>query len=166
MPGISSSPQRRSRKYSITWREQMADTLGRQDIQAARIIIERFIIKIELGYDEVRIRYRYPLGAGLGRGNEKEMLEAEPIERSLHDMDQKSIQSIYQLAPHLAEKPLLPRTPKPVNPRDVEIYRLHTVEKKTVRQLADMYQLSEIRVWNICTVINKKKAATASGPQN
>jgi DNA invertase Pin-like site-specific DNA recombinase len=58
------------------WREQMTDTLGRQDIQAARIMIERFIIKIELGYDEVRIRYRYLLGAGLGRGNDKEMLEA------------------------------------------------------------------------------------------
>jgi len=58
-------------------------TLGRQDIQAARTMIARFIIQIELGYDEVRIRYRYPLGAGLGRGNEKEMLEAEPIERRI-----------------------------------------------------------------------------------
>lgn len=90
----------------------MAATLGRQDIQAARIIIERFIIKIELDYDEVRIRYRYPLGAGLGRGDEKEMLEAESIERSLHDMDRKSIQSIYKLAPYLAEKPVPPRPPQ------------------------------------------------------
>ncbi len=137
------------------WREQVADTLGRQDIQAARIMIERFIIKIELGYDEVRIWYRYPLGAGLGRGNEKEMLEAEPIERSLHDMDRESIQSIYELAPHLAEKPLPPRPPKPVNPRDLEIYRMHTEEKKTIRQIAEQYQLSEIRVWNICTAIRK-----------
>jgi len=139
------------------WREQMADTLGRQDIQAARIMIERFIIKVELGYDQVRIRYRYPLGAGLGRRDEKEMLEAEPIERSLHDMDQKSIQSIYKLAPHLAEKPLPPRKPRPVNPRDVEIYRMHTVEKKTIRQLASLYHLSEIRVWNICTSIRKQE---------
>jgi hypothetical protein len=30
------------------WRDQMADTLGLQDIQAARIIIKRFIIEIEL----------------------------------------------------------------------------------------------------------------------
>ncbi len=135
----------------------MADTLGRQDIQASRTMIERFIIQIELGYDQVRIRYRYPLGAGLGRGNEKEMLEAEPIERSLHDMNQKSIQSIYKLAPHLAEKPLPPRKPRPVNPRDLEIYRLHTVEKKTIRQLAKIYRLSEIRVWNICTSIRKQR---------
>lgn len=138
------------------WREQMVDMLGRQDIQAARIMIERFVIQIELGYDQARIRYRYPIGAGLGRGNEKEMLEAEPIERSLHDMDRKSIQSIYQLAPHLAEKPLPPRKPRSVNPRDLEIYRLHTVEKKTIRQLAEQYRLSEIRVWNICTAIRKQ----------
>jgi len=120
-------------------------------------MIERFITKIELGYDEVRIRYRYPLGAGLGRGNEKEMLQAEPIERSLHDMDKKSIQSIYQLAPHLAETPLPPRPPRPVNPRDVEIYRLHTAEKKTIRELSERYRLSEIRVWNICTAIRKQE---------
>jgi hypothetical protein len=55
----------------------MADKLSQQNIQAARIMIERFIILIELGYDHVRIRYRYPFGAGLGRGNEKEMLEEE-----------------------------------------------------------------------------------------
>jgi DNA invertase Pin-like site-specific DNA recombinase len=139
-----------------TWREQVADTLGWQDIQAARIIIERFIIKVELGYDEVLIRYRYPLGAGLGRGNEKEMLEAEPIERTLHDMDRKSIQSIYKLAPHLAEKPLPPRKPRPVNPRDLEIYRLHTVEKMTIRELSLQYNLSETRVWGICTTRKKQ----------
>jgi len=97
------------------WREQMTDMLSRQDIQAARIVIERFIIKVELGYDEVRIRYRYPLEAGLGgeKGKTKESLEAEPIERSLHDMDRKSIQSIYMLAPHLAEKLLSSRPPPP-----------------------------------------------------
>ena len=87
-----------------TWRKQMADTLGRQDIQAARIMIERFIIKIELGYDQVRIRYRYPLEARLGMRKDNEMLEAEPIERSHHDMDWKGIQSIHKLAPHFGGK--------------------------------------------------------------
>jgi len=72
-------------------------------------------------------------------GNEKEILEAEPIERSLHDMDLKSFQSIYELVPHLAEKPLLQRKPQPFNPRDLEIYRLFTVEKKTIWELAKMY---------------------------
>jgi len=130
-------------------------TLSRQDIQAARIMIERFIIKIEIGYDEVRIRYRYPLGASFGRGNEKEMLDAEPIERSLHNMDHKSIQSIYKLAPHLAEKPLPPRKPKPVNPRDLEICRLHSEEKMTIRELAGKYNLTMKSVWGICTRVRK-----------
>jgi len=62
------------------WSFYVFETLGRQDIQAARIMIERFIIQIEPGYEPVRIRYRYPLGAGLGVGNEKGMQEAEPIE--------------------------------------------------------------------------------------
>jgi len=139
----------------IAWREQMVDTLGRQEIQAARIMIERFIIQIELGYDQVRIRYRYPLGAGFGRGNEKEMLEAEPIERSLHDMDRKSIQTIYKLSPHLAEKPLPPRKPRPVNPRDLEIYRLHTEENITVRELAGKYTLTMKSIRGICTRMRK-----------
>ena len=90
-------------------------------------------------------------------GKDNEMLEAVPIERSLHDIDQQGIQSIYKLAPHLAEKPMQPKPPRPVNPRDVEIYRMHTVEKKTIRQLARLYHLSEIRVWNICTAIRKMK---------
>jgi hypothetical protein len=105
----------------------------------------------------VRIWYRYPLETGLFRqnGKAKEALDAEPIERSLHDMDRKSIQSIYEIAPHLAEKPVPPRPPRPVNPRDMEIYRLHTVEKKTIRELSERFDLSEIRVWGICTAIRK-----------
>jgi hypothetical protein len=80
----------------------------RQDIQAARVLIVLFILKIELGYDQIRIRYRYPLEADPGKRYEEESLEAESIERSLHEVDRKSIQSIYELAPHLAVKPLLP----------------------------------------------------------
>jgi hypothetical protein len=75
----------------------------------------------------------------------------------LRDIDLKSIQFIYEFAPHLAEKPRQSRLPRPVDPRDLEIYRLHTVEKKTIRQIADIYQLSEIRVWNICTFIRTQE---------
>ena len=77
-------------------REQITECLGRQDIQAARVLIERVISKIELGYDQVHIWYRYPLEVGLAgqKGRGKETLDAQPIERSLHDMDRKSIQSI------------------------------------------------------------------------
>ena len=135
----------------------MTDSLGRQDIQAARVLIEQFIFKIELGYDQVRVRYRYPLEACLGgeKGRTKESLEAEPIERSLHDMDRKSIQSIYELAPHLAEKPLPPKPPQPIDPRNLEIYRLHSIEKKTIRELANTYGISMKRVWGICTQMRK-----------
>jgi hypothetical protein len=87
------------------------------------------------------------------------MLEAVPIERSLHDMDRETIQSIYELAPHLAEKPLPPRPPKPVNPRDMEIFRLHTEDKKTVRELARKYSLSMKSVRGICTRMRKLVSA-------
>jgi hypothetical protein len=52
----------------------------------------------------------------------------------LHNIDLKSIQSIYEFAPHLAEKTLPPRLLRPVNTRDMEIYRLHTIEKKDLLQ--------------------------------
>jgi hypothetical protein len=75
-------------------------------------------------------------------------------------MDQRSFQSIYKLAPHLADKPPPPRKPRPVNPRDMEIYRLHTMNKLTIPELAEKYQLSEVRVWGICTAARKKHTAT------
>jgi hypothetical protein len=70
-------------------------------------------------------------------------------------MDCKSILSIYELAPHLADKPLPPRPPRSVNPRDLEIYRLHTVEKKTIRELANIHAISVKRIWAICTRVWK-----------
>jgi Mor family transcriptional regulator len=56
----------------------------------------------------------------------------------------------------LAEKPLQPRLPQSVNPRDMDIFRLHTVEKKTIPEVAKKYNLSEVRVWGICTVVRKR----------
>jgi predicted DNA-binding protein (UPF0251 family) len=76
-------------------------------------------------------------------------------------MDRKSIQSIYELAPHLAEKPLPPKPPRPVNTRDVEIFRLHTTEGKTIRELSEQFDLSEKSVWGICTGIRKKMLAAS-----
>jgi hypothetical protein len=74
----------------------------------------------------------------------------------LQDINLKSIQSIYELAPHLAEKPLPPRKPTPVNPGDMGIFRLHTIEKMTIPELAKNYDLSEVSVWGICTVVRKR----------
>lgn len=42
---------------------------------------------------------------------------------------------------------------KGVDSRNLDIYRMPAVEKKTIRQLAERYRLSEITVWNICTEI-------------
>jgi len=70
-------------------------------------------------------------------------------------MDPVSTQSICEFAPHLAAKPAQPRLPRPVNPRDLEIYQLHTGEKKTIRELSERFELSEIRVWGICTSVRK-----------
>jgi hypothetical protein len=52
-----------------------------------------------------------------------------------------------------AEKPLPPR---PVNPRELEIYRLHTIDKKNIPELPEQYNLSEVRVRGICTAVRKK----------
>jgi predicted DNA-binding protein (UPF0251 family) len=56
----------------------------------------------------------------------------------------------------LVEKPAPPRLPRLVNPRDLEVYRLYTDEKKAIRELSKKFGLSEIRVWGICTAARKK----------
>jgi hypothetical protein len=48
------------------------------------------------------------------------------------------------------------RPPRPVNPRDFEIYGLHNDEKKTIRELSVQFGLSETRLWGICTVVRKR----------
>jgi len=53
------------------------------------------------------------------------------------------------------EQRAAPRPPRLVNPRDLEIFRLHTVEKKTIRELANRYDISMKRVWGICTRMRK-----------
>ena len=106
-------------------------------------------VQVELGHSQVRTWYQYPLETCLAgqNGKAKTALKSEPIEPSLHDMDRVSIQSIYEFAPHLAEKPAPPRLPRPINPRDLEIYPLHTGEKKTIRELSERFELSDTRVW-------------------
>jgi hypothetical protein len=41
--------------------------------------------------------------------------------------------------------------PVPTNPRDVEIYRLHTEEMCTIPSLTEEFGLKEKSVWGICT---------------
>jgi hypothetical protein len=70
-------------------------------------------------------------------------------------MDCKSIRSTYEGAHQLAEKPLPSRPAQPVNPRDLEVYRLHIVEKRTIRELAEKYDRTIKSVWGICTRVRK-----------
>jgi hypothetical protein len=55
----------------------------------------------------------------------------------------------------LAEN-LLP--PRPINPRDLKIYRLHTAEKKKIPELSSRFNLSEERVWEILHCDQEKRA--------
>jgi len=47
------------------------------------------------------------------------------------------------------------KPPWPVNPRDLKIFRFRIAEKKKIRELANMYDISMKRVWGICTRIRK-----------
>ncbi|MGA2505368.1 MAG: hypothetical protein ABSG01_14895 [Anaerolineales bacterium] len=48
------------------------------------------------------------------------------------------------------------RLSQPIHPGDWEIHQLHTVEKKTIQELLRKYDLSEVRVWGICTALRKQ----------
>jgi hypothetical protein len=52
---IVNSPPKALEEVFHAWREQVTGTLGRQDIQATRIIIERFIIHIIQSMPSFRI---------------------------------------------------------------------------------------------------------------
>jgi predicted DNA-binding protein (UPF0251 family) len=66
-------------------------------------------------------------------------------------MDRKCFQSSYELAPHLTEKPHPHKPQRLFNPRELEIYRLHTTEKLTIREFGNRYDISMKRVWNMHT---------------
>ncbi|MDP1714767.1 MAG: recombinase zinc beta ribbon domain-containing protein, partial [Anaerolineales bacterium] len=44
-----------------TWRNQVLERLEKGDIPAMKIVLRRFVSKIELGYKQARIEYTYPL---------------------------------------------------------------------------------------------------------
>jgi len=52
------------------------------------------------------------------------------------------------------------KPPRLVKPRNLEIYRLHTVEKKTIHELAECFVLSQIRIWGICKKTRKRFTIT------
>lgn len=119
------------------WRDRLLHDLQVQDIQAARAILQQLIVRIDMGYDHIRIFYRYPLSGGAPT------LEGDFIDQRLSDLPGACNQSMFEIAPHLAPVARPAKPPKPVNPRDAEIYRLHTEEKRTVSSLAEEFGLVE-----------------------
>ena len=71
-----------------------------------------------------------------------------------------------QARPHLAEKPLPPRLPWPVNPRDMEIYRLHIIEKRPclIRvEIRTRIQINYVRCPPSPYIINEPSSCTNLG---
>jgi len=143
------------------WREQLIQDLQTQDIQAARLFLQQFVARIEVGYDHLRIYYRYPLDAASNRP--VLAMDGEFIDGRMSGLTTECIQSIFDIAPHLAPAPKKPRPEKPISPRDREIYRLHTEEGRTVPSLAQEFGLAEKSIWGICTRVRKNAMEEVAG---
>jgi hypothetical protein len=140
------------------WRGRLIQDLKSEDIQAVRGILQQFISRIDVDYDHIKITYRYPLNTDVissSARRELRSLDGEVIDQQLDDLSDGSIQSIYEIAPHLAHAPKKPKPEKPICPRDAEIYRLHTKEKRSIPSLAKEFGLAEKSVWGICTRVRK-----------
>jgi len=144
------------------WKGRLIQDLKSEDIQAVRSILQQFISRVDVDYDHIKITYRYPLNtAVIGSAARRELraLDGEVIDQQLDDLAGGSIQSIFEIAPHLAPAPKKPKPEKPIKPRDAEIYRLHTQEKRTIPSLAKEFGLKEKSVWGICTRVRRKGCA-------
>ena len=81
-----------------------------------RVFFKQFITRIEAGYDQVRIFYRYPIWGFFGYLEEQQSIITPEVAAS-----------VFEVAPYLAPCPVYHPPPVLTNPRDVEIYRLHEV---------------------------------------
>jgi len=144
------------------WRKQVMTSLLNEEILAVRLIFNQFITRIEAGYDQVRIFYRYPIRELLSLSNPSapQSLEGACLEGQQSTITPEIAASVFEVAPYLAPGPMYHPPPVPTNPRDIEIYRLHTEEKRSVLSLAKEYGLKEKSVWGICTRMRKKTSNT------
>ena len=144
-------------KVFENWRTQVITTLLNEDILAVRVFFKQFITRIEAGYDQVRIFYRYPLREFFGISNSSALraLEGACLEEQQSIITPEVAASVFEVAPYLAPRPVYHPPPVPTNPRNVEIYRLHTEEMRTIPSLAEEFGLKEKSVWGICTKMRK-----------
>lgn len=141
------------------WRNQVVTSLKNEDILAVRVILKEFITRIEVDYDRVRISYRYPIWeiAGMSKLSSNNSIEGACLEEQQSTITPEVAASIFEIAPYLAPGPLYQPPPVPSSPRSVEIYRLHTEEKRTIPSLAKEFGLKEKSVWGICTRMRKRE---------
>ena len=139
------------------WKQQLIQDLQAQDILAARAILQQFVSRIEVSYDHIRIFYRYTLDKDL-MGTRDLSLDGNFIDQDISGLSSDCIQSVFEIAPHLAPATRKPRQKKGISQRDQEIYRLHTEEKRTVPSLAAEFGLSEKSIWGICARVRKQIA--------
>ena len=82
-------------------------------------------------------------------------LEGACLEEQQSTITPEVAASVFEVAPYLAPRPVYHPPPVPTNPRDVEIYRLHTEDERTIPSLAKEFELKEKSVWGICTKMRK-----------
>ncbi len=143
------------------WRKQVTTNLLNEDILAVRTIFKQFITRIETGYDQVRIFYRYPIRefSGMNKPSTHQALEGACLEEQQSTITPEVAASVFEVAPYLAPGPPYQPPPVPSDPRTVEIYRLHTEEKRTIPSLAKEFGLKEKSIWGICTRMRRRDAA-------
>ena len=135
------------------WKNQVIEKLEVGNIIAARNILKSFILRIDASYTKIKIQYSYPLN-NTHRDKAGVQLEDISLDIKKSNITDKEIHSIIELVPHLQKAPRK-KSPWSPSPRDREIYQRHTEEKRTVRDLALEYKLSEKSIWGICTHVRK-----------
>lgn len=133
------------------WRERIETARLAEDIQTIkRLLFPGFVTEVRLAYNQVTIRYGFPLE--LQAGAVQNHFSVGMLETTYKTQRKR------RGAPRRCAGP--PR-------RDLEIYQRHTAGE-TVRSLAGAYFLSEKRVWGICTAVRKflRKSQPPTNPPN
>ena len=92
---------------------------------------------------------------GISNSSALRALEGACLEDQQSTITPEVAASVFEVAPCLAPRPNYHLPPVPINPRDLEIYRLRTEEMRTIPSLAEEFWLKEKSVWGICTKMRK-----------
>ena len=117
------------------WRGKIEAASQAGDIRVLRnLLFPRFITKVELGYDQARVWYSFPLEGSKGVVVKGEMMaEFAEVKRSRRKLESE---------------------PKGPSERDLRIYELHKGGKSTC-ELAEQFGLSKSAIRGICWRLGK-----------